>query len=230
MKSLFTFICLCLLAALPLQAEEKPTTDRISFNIAASMDVENDRLVATVFTAKKGKKTQDLAEKVNQNIEWGLALADTVESVNAQTLNYSTSPHYDDRKIVAWEVRQSIQLKSADSQALSQLLGQLQEKLQISSIEYRISDERQKQKEDELIAQAIADFKQRAKHITDNMGRKSYKVVRMNISNASSDQPYMMEDASYRGSFSKSAAPPLKAGNQEMTVNIQAEIELLPES
>ena len=109
-------------------AETAPTYNRINFSVAAETDVQNDRLVATLFTEAKGKDTKVFAKKVNEAITWGLAEAKKNPKIEARTLNYSTNPFYNKGRVSGWQVRQSIQLKSSDSNALSAMLGELQQR------------------------------------------------------------------------------------------------------
>lgn len=209
-------------------AESELRYNRVSFSVSAESEVENDRLVARLFAEERGRDTKVLAKKVNEAITWGLDIAKKQTEVEAFTLNYSTNPEYKEGKVVGWRVRQSIQLKSDDSQVLSQLLGELQNKLSIESVEYQVSSKLRKATEETLIAEGLQKFKQRADQVTKNMGRSSYKVVNLNVSNSfSARPPYPM--AMQRGGYAMKAdmAPPsLTAGKQQIVVNVQAEIEL----
>lgn len=212
-------------------AEEKPSStsaNRVNFAVTAETEAENDVLVATLFSEERGKNTANLAEKVNQAINWGLEQAKTYTEVESRSLNYTTNPHYDDGSIVGWRVRQEIQLRSQNSGKLSELLGKLQEKLSVQSIQYTLSPERRKTIEDQLTLEALDNFKKKANMITRGMGENDYKMINMNISNSSANfqPPYMARaEMDYMASSTR-AQPALQAGKQKLVINIQAEIEL----
>jgi predicted secreted protein len=209
-------------------AEDQSSANRVNFSVTAETEAENDVLVATLFSEERGKNTANLAEKVNQAISWGLEQAKIYTDVKSRSLNYTTNPHYDDGSIVGWRVRQEIQLKSQNSGKLSELLGKLQEKLSVQSIQYTLSPERRKTIEDQLTLEALDNFKKKATMITQGMGESNYKMINMNISNSSANfqPPYMARaEMDYVASSARSQ-PALEAGKQRLSITIQAEVEL----
>ncbi|WP_020394208.1 SIMPL domain-containing protein [Thiolinea disciformis] len=204
--------------------------DRVAFNVAADKDVENDVLSAVLTATQTGQDTAKLADEVNKAITWAMEIAQKETAVERRTLAYTTSPVYSDGKVDGWQVAQSIELKSKDSKALSTLLSQLQERLKVDSISYSISTAVRKSTEEQLITEAIANFKTRATQVQQAMQRAEYRVVRMDIQTGSEmPQPMMMAAnvSSDGGSYSARSAPPsLEAGKQKVRVVIMAEIEL----
>lgn len=226
-----SFICALLLALLtitPASAEQQPTYDRISFSVSAEKEVENDVLTATLFASQTGQDATALADTVNQDISWALAITEQEERVDSRTLGYTTNPVYKNGRIDGWQVRQSLELKSKDSETLSNLLGQLQSKLNIGSVTYSISTEVRRATEEMLISEALATFKNRAAQVQANMERTEYRVVRLNINTASNFQRprAMARGAAMMLAESAPAAPSLDAGKQKVQVRIDAEIEL----
>lgn len=225
---MLSLLGLYMMASMQALAANDLPYNRVSFTVSSETEVENDRLVAVLFYEAKGKDTRALATQVNEAISWGMGVAKKQPKVESQTLTYSTNPFYNDGKVEGWRVRQSVQLKSDDSQALSELLGQLQEKLSIESVQYEVSSRLRKATEEKLIADALGKFKTRAEQILKNMGRQSYKLVNLNVSNSFSQRPpYPMVSA--RGGYAMAEAAPspeLTAGTQQIVINVNAEIEL----
>jgi predicted secreted protein len=210
------------------QEQQSPSANRVNFTATAETEAENDVLMATLFSEERGKNTAELAEKVNQAISQGLDHAKNYTDVESRSLNYTTNPHYDDGNIVGWRVRQEIQLKSQNSNQLSELLGKLQETLNVQSIQYTLSPEQRKTIEDQLTLEALDNFKKKANMITRGMGKNNYKMINMHISNSSANiqPPYMARaEMSYAASSTRTQ-PTLQAGKQKLIINIQAEIEL----
>lgn len=210
-------------------AAEEATYDRISFAVSAEKEVENDVLTATLFASQTGQNTAELSDRVNKDITWAMAIAGKEGLIESRTLGYTTNPVYKNGKVDGWEVRQNIELKSKDSKVLSGLLGQLQEKLRIESIDYSISTEVRKATEETLISEALAGFKSRAAQVQANMERSEYRVVQLDIQTAD-DFPQPMLRAAYAESMMASdaapAAPDLSAGKQKVRVSVNAQIEL----
>lgn len=219
------------LSALYAQANEAPPVyDRIAFTISAEQEVANDVLTAKLYAEQQGQDTAAMAQTINQTMQWAMQAASQENAVEARTLNYTTNPTYSNGKINGWQVRQEIELESKDSEKLSALLNTLQEQLRIQNINYSVSKEVSKSTEENLIKQALANFKQRAEQIKTGMGRNNYRVVRLDIQSANHNFPtpaYQMRNMEMAPAGALGAAPPtLESGKQELRVNIAAEIEL----
>lgn len=230
MKTTLAALLLGMTALGTAHAEDtKPVYDRIAFAVNASQQVANDELTAVLYAEQQGQDTAAMANTVNQAITWAMELAKQQTGIESRTLNYTTNPVYTDGRVTGWQVRQSIQLKSKDSKALSGLLGQLQEKLRIEGISYSVSPEVQANSEKALIDQALKNFKERAEQLKTGMGRAEYRVVKLDVQAVGSDFPqplYRMAAMDAAGAAPAPAPPSLDSGKQNLQVNVQAEIEL----
>ena len=110
---------------------------------------------------------------------------------------------------------------------MSQLLGKLQDDLAIDSLRYAISTSQRENLEQILIKQAIERFKQRAENVTDQLGRKKYRLVKMNIN--VQDQPVRPTQIRSLSMMQESqvAPPQVEPGKQTLRVTIDASIELM---
>lgn len=209
----------------PLFAEDQTLTyDRINLSVSASDEVENDTLVAMLFAQKEGNDAARLAKEVNGDVAWALKLAEEATGIKAQTLDYQTNPIYRNQTLTGWRVRQSLRLESRDAAALSELIGTLQKRLEVGHIGYSVSEERRKQAEDRLIAEALAAFSQRAALIAGQLQRPGYRLVQMDI-NTGADiyRPQLARAAAMEMS---GAAPPLEVGTQAVRITVSGTIEL----
>ncbi|HEB93421.1 MAG TPA: DUF541 domain-containing protein, partial [Gammaproteobacteria bacterium] len=108
---------------------------------------------------------------------------------------------------------------------LSQLIGRLQERLAVGQVGYRISPQRRNAVEEELIAEAIARFQQRAALVAKQMGRSRYRVVDMNIESPGGPmRPLGRVAMSAMGEAR--TAPRFEVGVQTLQVSINGIIEL----
>ncbi|MCW8906323.1 MAG: SIMPL domain-containing protein [Sedimenticola sp.] len=224
MSKLLVTLALCLSALQVFADGADATYDRISLSVAAGEEVTNDRIEATLFLQQEGNDPAQLAQRINRAISQALEKARDYPEVESRSLDYSTHPVYRNSSIVAWRVRQSIGLKSADSGAVSRLIGELQQTLSVAEIGYTISPERQRQVEAGLTAEAIARFRERAELIQRKMGYAGYRLVNMNIGSAGGGPrpPYPMRAMSLKAE----SAPALEAGSQRIEVQISGTIEL----
>ncbi|HEB97101.1 MAG TPA: DUF541 domain-containing protein [Sedimenticola thiotaurini] len=202
--------------------------NRIDLAVSAGESVDNDTLVGLLYAQQEGSDTARLTREVNSRIAEAVALAKAEPAIRVQTMEYSTNPIYKNRTLSGWRVRQSIRLESRDAAVLSQMIGRLQQRLNVSSIRYALSPERRAQVEDGLISRAIAAFKARSALVAREMGAQDYRLVRMNISNASAEpRPYQMRTMAMKAE-ADAVPPTLEAGTRRVEVRISGTIELEP--
>ncbi len=201
------------------------TYDRISLQAGASAEVGNDILVAVLFAQREGDNAQELASEVNSAIAWGLEIAKGRPEVQVQTLDYSTAPVYDKQRLTGWRVSQQLRLRSENAGALGELIGQLQERLAVRSIDYRLSPDKRSSAERQLVVEAIASFKRRAGLVAEQFERPDYRLVDLQVSTGS--EPIRMRSArAVAMSAEATVAPVLEAGTQRVEVHVSGTIEL----
>lgn len=209
------------------QAQDEQIYDHIDLNASASADVENDLLIAYVFAEVEANDQADAADAVNESIAWAAERARRVDGIDVQTTNYNTRPVYaNGRRIVGWVARQSLRLESTDAEALSELLGELQQRVAIQSINYDLSDEARDAAEETLISAALAQFNRRAELIAGELGRDGYRIVRLSVGNNGAIFATGARARAMAFSEADVAAPEIEAGNQTLSVNVNGTIEL----
>ncbi|MCF6283373.1 MAG: SIMPL domain-containing protein [Candidatus Polarisedimenticolaceae bacterium] len=207
-----------------LQAEESAERyNRISLTASATQEVENDLLSATLYAQQEGQRPNTLQARVNQSISRALTLAKQQPEVSVNTLDYRTTPIYRKQIIDGWRVRQSIRLQSRETTLLSTLIGKLQGELAVASISYHLSPARRQAAENDLMAEAIAAFKQRATLIAKQFGSSEYRLVKMSISTPNGNPPQF---GIQHLEMARASAPPIKAGSQQIRLTVSGTIEL----
>ncbi len=203
-----------------------PTYDRINFRVSATKEVDNDTLVVVMYYGRDGQHPTSMADDVNRTIAWAVELARQASGIKVQTLQYRQEPVYRNRSISSWKVRQSIRLESSDVTTLSRLVGELQERLSVSSLRYTISPEVRLGVEDELIALALDRFGRRGKLIADELGRSDYRIVAMDVTTSGGSPAPVRMRAVTMAESSRVTAPTLEPGVQSVTVQVSGTIEL----
>ncbi|MES9832684.1 MAG: SIMPL domain-containing protein [Candidatus Thiodiazotropha sp. DIVDIV] len=200
--------------------------DQVRLSTYATMEVENDIQIAVMYAQKEGSNLDQLADQVNQLISKAVQQVKQQKNIKVTTHRYQTSPRYHQQQLTGWRVRQSIRLESQESQAMSSLLGSLQSQLALESLSYKISTKRREAAEERLTNQAITAFRKRAEQITQQMERRHYRLVEMNLQTIDqSPQPYRMR-ASMMALESAATAPTIEGGSQTLRVEISGRIEL----
>ncbi|MBI3545151.1 MAG: SIMPL domain-containing protein [Gammaproteobacteria bacterium] len=227
-----TFVLL-LLGALNLNlthsvdaADNPARYNQIQFQVERSQPVDNDRMQAVLSITAENDNAAQLADHINRSMSAALTTAKARAKIEVHTGNYQTYPVYAKEKIRRWRATQEMVLETADFAALSSLLGQLQQDLQLTSINFSISPQRRRIVEDELIVQALDDLKQRAELVRKQIATKTYRIVDISINTAGA-RPIPRMRAGVMEAMTKSvAAPAIEAGTSTITVNLNAVIEL----
>ncbi len=209
-------------------AAEAPVSDRASFRVEASREVQNDQVAAILVAQAEGRDAAKLANDINRTMNWALQQVRAEKSITPRSGNYRTYPVYDNGKIVRWRGVQELRLESPDVQALSRLLGRLQARLQIQSMQFSVSTVARDAIEDELIAEALTAFRRRASLIAKSLEASGYTLLDVSISGAGRPPvvPVRMETAA-RVSAASVAPPALEQGSSRISVQASGSIHLL---
>lgn len=218
--------CLLLTVSSLGLAEDNASYNRVSFQVQVQESVANDRMVVTLAAEADEAEPADVAERINNTMQWALAQANGVEGVKVKTGNYSINPVY--RKDVPrrWRGYQELHLEGEDFTRLSELMGVLQERLQVKSTRFEISDERRKAIEQALIDQAAERFQQRAAQLVKSFAAKRYVLVSANV-NTSGYQPRANMRMNV-AMMAEASAPAMEGGESDVVVSMNGEIELIP--
>lgn len=111
-----------------------PHYDRINLSAGAGREVPSDTSVAIMFKQHQSSDQSTATEEVNQAISWAVDKAKATDGVNVTTSSYRTQPIYNKQHIQGWRVLQTIRLESSDGSILARLLGTLQERVAIQSL------------------------------------------------------------------------------------------------
>ncbi len=221
------FLIAPLLFSLPVLAlAHEPTDhfDRVHLSASAQTQIENDTVIATIYAQEEGSDAVQLANLVNERINEAIKFVKQHDAIKLQTNNYSTIPVYHKNKITGWRVRQSLRLESQDMTLMSEVLGHLQQSLSLQGINFAVSPGLKNRTDDELISEALMVFEQRAKNITQQLRRKNYKIVDINVSTSVNHLARRNYEAAVMAS--KVAAPSIEAGEQTIQVSISGQIEM----
>ena len=225
-RLLSTAFILSLAAANPATAaDEAPRYNQIHFQVERSRPVDNDRMQAVLNLTAEDDNAARLADQINRSMDAALKTAKARAKVEVRTGSYRTYPVYNKEKIQRWRATQELILEGADFTELGSLIGQLQERLQVASINFSVSPARRAAVEDELIAQALDAFKQRAELVRKQLAAKGYRIVDVSINTGGGQPvPIMMRAAAMEAA---SVAPPaVEAGTSTLTVSVSGVIEL----
>lgn len=204
----------------------------VNLQTEVSREVQNDEMRATLYTEQSNKNPTTLANQISQTINAAMTAAKRYPAVSVKTVGQNTYPIYDEKnRLTTWRARSEIELKSTDFRAMSELMAQLQEQLQLGSISFNVSTQQRKTVENELLAELTQSFKQRATILQNAWGSSGYELVSLNINTEMPPQypqPMMMARGSADMMESKVAAQSVEAGNSRIQISANGTVQLKP--
>lgn len=223
LRSLSIAVMLCL--APIIQAHDEETLfNKVSLQAEAQREVPNDEMRVTLVAEQQGSDPATLSQRVNDDMTWALGRAQKADAVTAETQGYTTQPIYKDGVTRGWRVRQELQLKSTEFTRLTELLGKLQERLQIVQMGFRPTSATRQKHENELITEAMQAFKDRVAIIQQKMDGKDYRIIEINVNTSGFGyRPMAMADMAV--SKMERSGPAVEAGTTEVTVTVSGSIQ-----
>jgi len=222
-----TLVFILLSFNFPAHAESNQY-NRVDFQIETARNVTNDLLIANMSTEIQDKQPALVAQQVNAAINNALKKSSAFNDVKVSSGNLSTRPVYGkNNRIDAWRGNAEIRLESRDFKAAGELIMQLQQHMQLVSVQFTVAPDTRAQIENELIVEAIKKFQARASAIRTAMGASSYRNVSLTIN--SDGMPATYPKSLMRGAMAMDTtipAPEFAAGDSRMVVKVSGIIEL----
>ena len=210
-------------------AEQEVLFDRYSISAGASGEVANDLLSADMAVEHEDRDSATLANRVNADMAWALEKVRQYPSIKATSGNYSTWPKHDRKQghIIGWRSSQVLKLESDDFPAVRKAIRDLQERLQIRGMRLSPKGATRQSREDDLIAEALNSFRQRASLVQSTMGASSFRIINVDINTNARHQSPVMRTYAESSSLSKAAnEPAIAAGSSEVEVVVTGFIQL----
>ena len=202
----------------------------LTLEASAKADVSNDEMVVVMTIERDGADLASINQTVNQALSAAIADAKKVTGVKARLGSINTNPNWTPQgKPSGWRVRGEVVMTSKELAALGALSGQLGQKLQITSIQFRLSDDSRKDAEKRLIRDAAQAFKDKATDAAKALGFSGYAIkdIGLNQGFQVSVRPMpMMRAKSDMVSMSGSAPVPTESGESEVNVTFNGSVEL----
>jgi predicted secreted protein len=218
-------VCLAVFASIGL-ADDELRYNQVRLQSQQTESVSNDTMHVTLQTYAEMQDPAKLATRINQEMEWALAQAKQVKGVKLRTGSYQTWPVTRKEVTTGWRGQQDLILESRDTEALSRLTGRLQDKLQIKSMNFTVSDEKRVTVENRLIDLALNAFKERARIVGDNLKADGYRIVEINVGTSTVRPPMMHQARMASMSMEASDAVAVEGGESDVRITVNGTIEL----
>jgi len=225
MKRALLLFCMTVITSIGL-ADDELHYNQVRLQSRQTESVSNDTMHVTLQTYAEMQDPAKLAARINQEMEWALAQAKQLKGIKLRTGSYQTWPVTRKEVTTGWRGQQDLILESRDTQALSRLTGQLQDKLQIKSMSFSVSDEKRVSVENRLIDLALNSFKERARIVGDNLKADGYRIVEINVGTSTARPPMMHQARVASMSMEANDAVAVEGGESDIRITVNGTIEL----
>jgi predicted secreted protein len=215
--------------AQPATKDGPPT---LTLDAQAKSLVANDEMQVIFAVERDGNDLSAMNQTVLQALAAAINDAKKVDGVRARMGTVQTNPNWTPQgKPNGWRVRGEVSLSLQNSSqnfaSLGNLAGQLAQKLQLSGINFKLSDDARTAAEKQLIKNAAGAFRAKAQDAASALGYKSFDIRDVNLNNGNNiiiRQAPMMKAMR---SDSMTAAPvPSEGGDSEVTVTFSGTVIL----
>lgn len=209
-----------------LAADSDSHYNRVQLQAQQLESVSNDTMHVSLNTFGEARDPAGLAARINEDMEWALGIAKRYEGVTVGTGGYQTYPVYRDNALKGWRGEQSLELEGKDNRTISRLVGELQEKLQVKSMSFSVSDEKRTEVENRLISRALDAFKARAAIVVGNLRATRYRIVDITISTSSQRPPAPYPVGMMSAPMQAESRVAVEAGESSVSIMVTGTIEL----
>lgn len=223
-----TLLLACVLAvSTAVFADDNPPRyNQVRLQAQQSESVSNDTMHVTLNSYAEMQDSSRLAARINQDMDWALTKARQYSDVKISTGGYQIWPVTRKEVTSAWRGQQDLILESKNTEILSQLTGQLQEKLKIKSMSFSVSDEKRIAVENRLIDAALNAFKERAGIVGANLKAKGYRIVELNVGTSAQRPPVMYQARMSSVSMQASDSVAVEGGESDVQITVSGSVEL----
>lgn len=216
-------------------SDEDVLTNIVKLNTSATMQVDNDEMTVLLAVEHQGANSVIVAHQVNQDMRWALEKVKHHQSIIHETYSYSTRPIYNEKeyrekqtlrkKIIAWRSTQQLSLVSEDIEQLTQLVGQLQNKLTVRHMRFSPSKNTRLEAENKLIEEALMTLKDKVGIVLHTMDAQHYRILNLDIGNNQS-APIATYRQGRAQAMTADLAPVVSAGKSEVKISISGRVQL----
>jgi len=217
--------CLMAFCSLPTYADDETLFNTVNLQAQAEREIPNDQMIVLLAAEHEGSDTAGLAAKINSDMQWALEIIKKYPAVESQTKNYQTYPTYRKQVVISWRANQQIEITSENIAALTELVGKLQEKLQVKQMSFSPTTETRVRFENELIEEAMQAFLARVEIVKKNMPVKNHRIINLNINAGSNQPPVIFAQRTMMKSMEMARAPSVEAGKSKITVTVSGSVQ-----
>jgi predicted secreted protein len=247
MRLIFSFLLLFLsvpaLAQTPVQTIN-PGETIITLSATEQVELKQDTLNGSLRIEEDGKSAREIQDKINAAMKKAVEIAKENKDIKVSTGQYSVyafdpNPQppkplsaAEMKKRQVWRGSQTIDISGKNQDAVLEVVGKIQELgFAMNGLNYYLSSEQQESYRDTLMTQALKTLQKRADVAAKALGRSNFDIIEVNVDGGYMPAPPVMMraakmDMAAAGVAESMAAPVAEAGNQNISLTVNARILL----
>lgn len=203
----------------------------------AEIEVANDEAVASLYAELQDADLARAQSLVNQRMADGIAQLKRLDpKAQIETAGYSSYAIYGRdpaRKVVAWRVRQNVQMRTGDFVALPRAIAGAQQQLALAGIDFRLSRAARERIEGELIQRAIANLNARVAAAAQalDVPKSRLRIEELDFGGSRGGEPPPIVAMARAGAVASPegvAEPQFEAGRSVQQVTVTGRIRFVP--
>ena len=230
-NSLIATGAVAMLFVASVQAQNQTKDNLLNLTAQSSVKATQDYLSVTLSASRDGATGQAVQAELKKVMDQAIILANPLEAgdlLQAKTGQFRVVPVYDsrDQRIQGWRGTAQLIIEGKDFVRITTLAGNIQ-KMPVTNVAFGLSPSARAKYEEEAQKLAVADFRQRAKLLTEQFGFSNYSIDNVHV-NASHDMPMPMARMEMAASMpAKMASPiPVEAGETTVTVVVNGSVQM----
>ena len=211
---------------------------QLLLNLSATeqRDVDQDTLNASLQYSVQGRDRGELQNEVNIAMRKAIDILDDSDGVEYFTTQYQVyvvdagRPSRTDVENPVWRAQQDVALTSLDSDALLEVMGQLQALgLVVTSQYYSLSPERYEEVAASLMQLALAKLQARANDAAAGLGKTKAELVEVSLDSSPNFPAYRERGVAMMAMDAAAMAPPVAVpGETQVSMTVSARAVLSP--
>jgi predicted secreted protein len=208
----------------------------LNLNATEQQDVPQDTLNATLQYSAQGRDRTELQDEVNTAMRKALDILETAGNVEFFTTQYQVyvidagRPSRTDVENPVWRAQQEVALNSMDSDALLEVIGQLQAAgLVVTSQYYSLSSSRYEEVAAGMLQAALGKLQNRANEAADGLGKSRAELVEVSLDGSPN---FAFRERAFSGAMvvmDAAVAPPVAVpGETQVSLTVSARAVLSP--
>ncbi len=194
----------------------------------AEREVANDLMTVSMKAERRSAEVSQATSEVNRIMRDALEQTRGIQSIDARTQGYSTSPFYDRDRTrtdpVAWQVTQMLELRGKNFEQLTALAAKLQDLgLAIANIQFSISEEIRQAQRQELLLEAIRKWQHTAQTMGAALGASHVLPKQITLHDDGLAPPW--PELAMRTADADITSPALEAGHSTLRVTVSGELK-----